>query len=433
MLDRFSLEAYQATNLKPPQEDRWVAQPFNRGYLLAVLDGHINDEVSDQAANRLAHYFQLGFERELPHQQRADAAWREEFLAGLTPEAIQAWIAERGSPSFEFDLWEMGLDTATADDNEKLDQINQLAQDYMADNALAEHRGQSTIDDSLRATVTQLVEDFGDSTAGSTLSMAYIRPLGDVLHIHTAQLGDSAIAILTPEGELHVTADHSVQTCESDRAVIQNEIDRARFVEDHRSVFYRAHFTPAMAPAYLMNDYGDLGVGLAMTRALGDANFEDLLIREPELQDFTVPRESLIFGMTDGVHNAPTLEGRHAAYQEIVEAIADGVSIELIGTDLVTRETLTDNITIVILGPMVDPRPIVATLDVWQDGDTAYVLTENLPEDYRDDIRVAGLFDPRARVNVDGGEGMVLSVVRRFERRLGIRFEYEYRKRRHCD
>lgn len=347
--DRFSLEGYQATNLKPPQEDRWVAQPFHRGYLLAVLDGHINDEVSDQAANRLAHYFQLGFERELPHQQRADAAWREEFLAGLTPEAIQAWIAERGSPSFEFDLWEMGLDTATADDNEKRDHINQLAQDYMADNALGKHRGKSTIDDSLRATVTQLVEDFGDSTAGSTLSIAYVHPTEDALHIHTAQLGDSAIAILTPEGELHVTADHSVQTCESDRAVIQNEIDRARFVEDHRSVFYRAHFTPAMAPAYLMNDYGDLGVGLAMTRALGDKELEGLLIREPEAQEFTVPRGSLILGVTDGVHVADTVEARHGVYREIAQRLLAGERAQAIGEELAQRPDHDDNITIVAL------------------------------------------------------------------------------------
>ena len=433
-LDWLSLAVYQATNQRYSQEDRWVAQPMGGGYLLAVLDGHGHSSVADLAAGRLTHYFQLGLEHELPGQQRADAAFRADVEANLTPEDIQAWIEQQDPRWFEAKLRSREL--IEADEADKRAFFEQLAWEDLINSAVWDHRHRGFWDDpvaaiheALRETVAQLVEDFSrKGRTGATLSMAYILPDKDQLRLFTAQLGDSAIVILTPAGEVHVTAEHSVQNCEADRAVIQAAIDRLRELDDPPNMLRRA---------MLKEDYVITGptvsesYGLAVTRALGDTDFEGLLLREPELQDFTVPRDSLILGVTDGVHNTETLEGRHAAYRAIADRLAAGESLEAIGADLVSQETLTDNITMVALREAIDPRPIVATLDVWQDGETAYVLTQSLPEEHRGDIRIAGLFDHRALLMVDGDEGVKLWVVRQFERRKGIRFEYRHHEGLH--
>ncbi|BAZ93788.1 serine/threonine protein phosphatase [Thiohalobacter thiocyanaticus] len=434
-LDWLTLAVYQATNQRHSQEDRWVAQPVEDGYLLAVLDGHGGSYVADFAASRLAHYFRMALIRKLPLQLSAHQARREKIEAALGPDEIEAWIKGRDPDYLDMDLGFTGYEEA--DEAGKRAILDQVARDNLVDKRIKQQREKAIrldpyrdIHDALRDTVTQLQSDFKKShRTGSTLSLAYVITEENGLLIFTAQLGDSSIAILSPEGELRVTPDHSVQTCIADRERIQAQIDEAHERNDYDSILCRAY----IGDQYLMNGGGDYGYGLAMTRALGDTELDGLLFREPELQDFNVPQDSLILGVTDGVHNAGNLEERHAAYREIAERLRAGESMEAIGTELVSRQNLTDNITMVALRPAPDPWPIVGTLDVWQDGETAYVLTQGLPEEYRDDIRVAGLFDWRALIQVDGDEGVKLWVIKRFERRKALRFEYRTHDRKHSE
>ena len=346
--NRVSLEIYQAVNQRAYQEDRWVAQPVAEGYLLAVFDGHGRDTVAELASEKFAHYFKQGLRRELPVQIEDDRVRLSGFMHSISEQAIDAYInanqllitdrqreeyTDHGLITDDGIARELGRECMVAQLNAyHWDELNSDDPDY-------------GIHDALRQTVNQLISDCSHFRhAGSTLSMAYIVPSRQNLKVYTAQLGDSAVVILSPDKQLHVTNEHSVATCKADRAIIQNKIDE---IQKNVKPGYWLRAV-RLEDQYLMIGPGPEGqTGIAVTRALGDSCFNGLMIREAELQDFTVPIDSLVLGMTDGVHNNGDLEDRHSAYREIAERLQAAHSLQTIGNDLVNREDIIDNVTIV--------------------------------------------------------------------------------------
>lgn len=320
LIDRLSLDVFQSTNLRTGQEDRWVAQPVADGYLLAVLDGHGGADVADLAASRLAHYFRLGLQQKLP----------ENAVSGQDDRAPTELHLKNNMPGVE-------VTTTPERSGHGRKHRNTIAADGYA----------ARIHEALRATVALLVSDCARyKHVGTTLSMAYVIPAGDNLKVFTAQLGDSAILVLTPEGILHATTAHSVMTCQKDRATITQAL-QATQARDNPSFWHRA---ASLSDQYLMVGPTDEDtLGIAVTRAIGDSCFDGLMVRTPELQDFTVPRNSLILGMTDGVHAGGTQAKRDAAFRTIARGIQTGVSAQEMGDTLIRQTDLVDNITLASL------------------------------------------------------------------------------------
>lgn len=323
---RFSLDVFQSINQRAYQEDRWVAQPFMDGYLMAVLDGHGGEAVADLASSRLAHYFRLGLDCSLPVQYAENSHVCIETHHGKHTTAIQ--YANESTQNWQADYPGREATVKNHDDR---------------------------IHEALRATVNQLVVDFsGDIHTGSTVSMAYILPTNGVLKVYTAQLGDSAIVILTPEGELHVTNEHSVMTCGRDRDAIELHLKAIRAKNNPPFLLRGAH----LEEKYLMvGPTPEDTFGIAVTRAIGDSYFDGLMIRTPELQDFSVPLDSVILGVTDGVHCDGTKEDRHAAYRAIAQETQAGERTHKIGETLAGRSDLIDNITVIFVGLTNKPQP----------------------------------------------------------------------------
>lgn len=319
-IDRLSLEVFQSINQRAGQEDRWVAQPVADGYLMAVLDGHGGADVADLAASRLAHYFRLGLQQKLP----------ENAVSGQDDRAPTELHLKNNMPGVE-------VTTTPERSGHGRKHSNTIAADGYA----------ARIHEALRATVALLVSDCARyKHVGTTLSMAYVIPAGNELKVFTAQLGDSAILVLTPEGILHATTAHSVMTCQKDRATITQAL-QATQARDIPTFWHRA---ASLGDQYLMVGPTDEDtLGIAVTRAIGDSCFDGLMIRTPEMSDFTVPPDSLILGVTDGVHINGTLEERYAAYRAIGEEFQSGNTVKEIGDTLVKRPELIDNITIVSL------------------------------------------------------------------------------------
>ncbi|BAZ93734.1 aminopeptidase [Thiohalobacter thiocyanaticus] len=319
-IDRLSLDVFQSINQRAYQEDRWVAQPVADGYLLAVLDGHGGADVADLAASRLTHYFRFGLQQKLPEkvvsEQEGQAPSEQHLINNIA--GVQ-------------------VTTDPAQNDHGRNHRNAIAPDDYA----------ARVHEALRATIALLVTDCAHyKHVGTTLSIAYIISAGDNLKVFTAQLGDSAILVQTPEGILHATTAQSVMTCQKDRTTITQAL-QATQARDNPPFWHRA---ASLGDQYLMVGPTDEDtLGIAVTRAIGDSCFNGLMIRSPEIKDFTVPPDSLILGVTDGVHTNGTKDNRYAAYRTIGQDIQAGKTVKDIGDTMAGLPDLIDNITIVSL------------------------------------------------------------------------------------
>lgn len=113
---------------------------------------------------------------------------------------------------------------------------------------------------------------------GSTASIVFLPKANDFAVVGV--MGDSPVIIGTSPTGVWLGPDHNVRTnpAEADAALARGGI---------------------VAGGYLWTDYSDLGDGIQMTRALGDAAFERVMNKSPEIS--RVPVDDFILVASDGL------------------------------------------------------------------------------------------------------------------------------------
>ena len=101
--------------------------------------------------------------------------------------------------------------------------------------------------------------------AGSTISLALITD--NPRKVSVAVLGDSPVVVLDERGQLHLSPEHNVRS----------NLEERKAAEQRGGIF---------SDGYIWNDLGDLGQGLQMGRALGDARLGSILSRRPDIYTF---------------------------------------------------------------------------------------------------------------------------------------------------
>lgn len=202
-----------AQGIRESQEDRFAVVPLDNSWLLAVLDGHNGDGVSDLCAKRLPTL------------------------------ALEAW--ER----YRFDREEYCF---------------------------------------LRRIIQCLHEETMHYVAGSTISLAHI--IEECCRVNIAVLGDSPVLFSPGNGMFWVSNEHN----------ILSNIEDRRFVESRGAL---------IKGPYMSVPENDHTLGIQLTRTLGDTNFHNYLIREPECSSMALSDKSVLALMSDGVYDKKIIRG----------------------------------------------------------------------------------------------------------------------------
>jgi serine/threonine protein phosphatase PrpC len=152
--------------------------------------------------------------------------------------------------------------------------------------------------EALFSAFNELVSRFSTILTGSTASAAYIVRNQVVIAI----LGDSPVLCLTSSGDFFMGPEHNM-FCHPDDV---SEIAPKTFGFDDNYI-------------YLEN-----GDSLALTRALGDADFDKLIIRTPEIFTFDLKDEGVVLVASDGI--SPPMLGpeRQKQYIGFAKAALEG-------------------------------------------------------------------------------------------------------------
>jgi len=159
--------------------------------------------------------------------------------------------------------------------------------------------------------------------AGSTLSIACV--LEDHNKVSVAVLGDSPVVVLDDKGHLHVSPEHNVRSNLKEREAAER-----------RGGVY--------ADGYLYKGNGDFG--LQLSRALGDAYFEGIILREPEI--YTIANPQWILVASDGL-----IDPVHSQSKVLFKKIAEYAQRHASAGDLMqwaTSRGLNDNATALVWG-----------------------------------------------------------------------------------
>jgi serine/threonine protein phosphatase PrpC len=145
----------------------------------------------------------------------------------------------------------------------------------------------SKVEEALHAFVQMAHVRTAHFRAGSTFSAALI--LENHKKVSIAVLGDSPVIVLDQDGQLHISPEHNVRSNLKERKAAQK-----------RGGIYR--------DGYIFTH--DETRGLQMSRALGNAHLNEILLREPDVYTITNPQWILV--ASDGVfdpghHNTSSL------------------------------------------------------------------------------------------------------------------------------
>lgn len=156
---------------------------------------------------------------------------------------------------------------------------------------------------------------------GSTLSVAWIRQ-NRCNEVVVGVLGDSPVIVVDCQGNVVVSPEHNVKNPAERDALL----GRGGFCDEH--YHYHSH-----------------GRGLQLTRALGDAEFGELVSRVPEV--YTVKDPLYVIVATDGIFDCS-----HRKTRERVDKLVDTLSAESRAEDIMSwakaqaRGKLFDNATV---------------------------------------------------------------------------------------
>ena len=131
----------------------------------------------------------------------------------------------------------------------------------------------------LREVFISLHEITRDHRSGSTASVVFIPPDAEVLYL--AVLGDSPVAILDSRGQPHFGPDHNIRTSLQERSA----------AEARGGVYLGGYLEDPQLP----------GIGLQMTRSLGDADLSRVLLRDPEINKIPLGGKGIVIVGSDGL------------------------------------------------------------------------------------------------------------------------------------
>jgi serine/threonine protein phosphatase PrpC len=159
---------------------------------------------------------------------------------------------------------------------------------------------------------------------GSTASVVFVPQ--DAESVYMAVLGDSPVAVLSSDGKVHVGPDHNVRTNSRERSAA---LARG-------GVFYEGYLEDSQLP----------GVGLQMARALGDADLDRVLSREPEIETFPLGGKGIVLVGSDGLL-LPGAGSNQDQLARLLSMIHQGADAEVLIQDALRRQT-GDNVTAIV-------------------------------------------------------------------------------------
>jgi len=128
---------------------------------------------------------------------------------------------------------------------------------------------------------------------GSTISLALIT--NNPRKVSVAVLGDSPVVVYDKQGKLHTSPEHNVRS----------NLKERKAAEQRGGIY---------SGGYIWNDLGDLGQGLQMGRALGDAHLGGILSRRPDV--YSIERPVWVLVASDGLFD-PGHSNTDALVEEI--------------------------------------------------------------------------------------------------------------------
>ena len=211
----------------------------------------------------------------------------------------------------------------------------------------------------LRRAIARQVRRCRRHLSGSTLSVILIRPMihteeqRSVLRLHSAILGDSPIA-WTNGKRISQMQFHSAKYCKADikkisRRILsyQCQMDSITLTPDIEKII-----NGVFADGWLYTGDSLQKKGIAMTRAIGDHDFGELLIRRPTIRTLELPIDSTVLLASDGVllegNSNRDVKGR---CRSIFEQLRADVPLYQIGREILSeglqRRDLLDNLTMI--------------------------------------------------------------------------------------
>jgi serine/threonine protein phosphatase PrpC len=189
----------------------------------------------------------------------------------------------------------------------------------------------------VREAILKLVTDTEGELAGSSVSIAWVEPDED--RIAVGVLGDSPIVVSYPNGTFLIAPQHDIHLCPEDVTVIKDKIGEGGLGR------------ASVERGYIWDPSGLYGVNL--TRALGDAKFKDLLLREPFVESWPFEPEALLLLATDGVRYSPRGDPKvawpkHDAAAEAIRHGGNASKVAKIAKDIAAdANAYLDNITVI--------------------------------------------------------------------------------------
>lgn len=189
----------------------------------------------------------------------------------------------------------------------------------------------------VRETIRQLVSDTKKEVSGSSVSIVWIEP--DKEKITVGVLGDSPIVVSPLNDTAFSAPQHNIRLCPRDVAFIRARIGKWDLGR------------ASVKNGYIWDPSGDRGVNL--TRALGDAGFEGLLLREPFVESWPFRQESILLLATDGVRYShcgdPKMAWpRHDAAAEAIRHGGSASDVAQIAKDIAAEvDARLDNLTVI--------------------------------------------------------------------------------------
>lgn len=268
-------ESWQTIGYRSSQEDRFISAHAGHGTIAAVMDGHGGPE----AADMVVEFLVADFAHEFRRMSRA-----------------------------------VGRNWFTINEERMM----------------------------VRRTVAKLVKRGRMLSAGTTLSLVYTHSIirddeeKPVLRTHIATLGDSPASILRG-GRTTVMTVHSARHNMKDINRINDTIINIAKIRYDGSRNLTSRELPMLCAkvfrGYVYINRGSLdSVGLAMTRAIGDAEYGDLLIRKADIRTYDLPTDAIILLATDGIEDDGLPDPVKDQCEWILSRLIDGDTLAAIGS-----------------------------------------------------------------------------------------------------
>ena len=196
-------------------------------------------------------------------------------------------------------------------------------------NAVADNPALPVIGMKLKGMFEWLAVRTKEFESGSTGTIAYIPPALDKVYVGV--LGDSPAIVKLADGQFWIAPDHNVRSNPREA-----ELARARGCTIYGGYMY--------APE---KHFGDLAQGLQMSRAFGDADMNSALLREPEVFELPIGKDSFVLVGTDGLFDPSHRSSESAKEIAALADIATNEAKNLVNYSV--QKPTNDNVTAILV------------------------------------------------------------------------------------